>query len=88
MRLPPLVARVGIRTPRRSFAVWVPLFLVWLAVLLLALPVALVALAVVAFAPRWRFGRLAGRAYLALCAARGTDVEVEGEGTAISIALR
>jgi hypothetical protein len=88
MRWPPLVAHVRVVTPRRAFGAWVPLFLIWLLVFPLVLPVLLVALLVTAVAaPRWRFGALAAGAYGALCEARGTRIDVEGDGRRVLVAL-
>ena len=88
MRLPPLIARVQVRTSARSFRLWVPLFLVWLLALLLLGPLLLVALlATLALAPRWRFARLLRGAYAVLCEARGTSVEVDRARGHVSIAL-
>jgi len=88
MKLPPLVARVQVRTPARSFRLWVPLFLVWILAFLLLVPLLLLALLVaLAFAPRWRFGALLGGTYAVLCEARGTHVDVDDARTRVSIAL-
>jgi hypothetical protein len=89
VRLPPLVARVRIRTRGRACRLWVPLFLVWLVLLLLIAPVLLVALLVTLLvARRWSFLPLAGGLYATLCEARGTRVELEGERTTVHIALQ
>jgi uncharacterized membrane protein len=89
VKLPPLVARLHVRTRARSLDVWVPLFLVWLLVLVPAAPLLLVAvLAALAFAPRWNVARLAWAAYVALCASRGTVVGVERDRTRVLVTLR
>jgi predicted membrane metal-binding protein len=88
VRLPPLVARVRIRTRGRAYRLWVPLFLVWLLLALLLAPVLLVALLLTLLvARRWRFLPLAGGLYTALCEARGTRVELEGERATVFVAL-
>jgi hypothetical protein len=88
MILPPLVARVRIRTRAHHFRLWVPLFVIWLLLVPLLLPVLLLALIVALLAPaRWRFGPVARGTYVALCETRGTHVDVEGKRTDVSIAL-
>src|SRR5512146_1795278 len=68
MKLPPLVARVRVRTDRRSLGLWVPLFLAWALLVVLLAPLLLLALLVtLLFAPRWRFARLASGVYAAVC---------------------
>ncbi len=88
MKLPPLVARVRVRTRAHLFRLWVPLFLLWLLLFLLLAPLLLVAtLVTLLAAPRWRFGRLARGVYVTVCETRGAHVEVEGDRTGVSIAL-
>ncbi len=87
MNLPPLVARVRIRTPRHAFRLWLPLFLLWILLVPFLAPVLLVALLVTAALPRWRCGALLRGAWATLCEARGTRVEVEDEGTHVFVTL-
>jgi len=86
--LPPLVARVRVRTRRHAFRLWVPLFLAWLLLLPLLAPLVLVALLVTAVAlPRWRCAALLRGVYATLCETRGTCVEVEGDATQVFVTL-
>jgi hypothetical protein len=88
MRLPPLVARVRIRTPDHHLRLWVPLFLVWVLLLPLLVPLALlVALAALLAPPRWRFGPVARGACVALCETRGVAVDVEGPRSRFLVTL-
>jgi len=88
MTLPPLVARIRIRTERRHLRLFVPLFLLWLLLLPLLVPlVLLVALAAVLAPPRWRFGPVARGACLALCETRGTRIDVAGPRGRVHVAL-
>ena len=88
MMLPPLVARVRIRTPDHHLRLWLPLFLLWLLLLPLVVPLALLLAVAALFAPpRWRFGPIARGACVALCEARGTAVDVEGPRGRVFITL-
>jgi hypothetical protein len=88
MILPPLIARVRVRSGAFRIRLWVPLFLLWLLLLVLLAPVLLVAAVVALFAPaRWRFGPAARGACLALCETRGTCVDVESARRRVFIAL-
>lgn len=88
MKLPPLVARLRVRTRTRSFGLWVPLFLVWMLAFLLAAPLVLAGILVsLAFAPRWNVARLAWGTYAALCETRGTLIDVERDRTRVFMAL-
>jgi hypothetical protein len=88
MNLPPLIARVRVRTRRHAFRLWVPLFLLWILLVPLLVPVILVALLVTAVAmPRWRCGALLRGAWATLCETRGTRVEVEDQGTRVFVTL-
>ncbi len=88
MMVPPLVARVRVVTPRHAYGAWLPLFLLWILLLPLALLLVLALTVTALVAPRWRFGRVAAGTYAALCEARGTRVDVEGEdGRRIFVAL-
>jgi hypothetical protein len=80
MKLPPLVARVRVRTRCHAFGLWVPLFLLWLVVIPVLAPIVLLALLVTRVAlPRWRCAALLRGAYTTLCETRGTRVEVEND---------
>ncbi len=88
MRVPPLVARVRLRGRRRSIRLWIPLFLLWLVLAVLLAPLlALVFLAALVAPPRWRFLRLAGGAWGALCEARGASVHVEDARGAVFVSF-
>ena len=78
MTLPPLVARVRIRTEHRHLRLFVPLFL---------LLVLLLALAALLAPPRWRFGPAARGVCRALCETRGTRVDVAGPRSRVHVAL-
>ena len=81
MMLPPLVARVRIRTPDHHLRLW-------LLLLPLVVPLALLLAVAALFAPpRWRFGPIARGACVALCEARGTAVDVEGPRGRVFITL-
>ena len=90
MMWPPSVLRIRvIRAGRRSFSVWLPLFLVWPAVLALCL--ALFPLAVLVAIALWRQGHgkavlLAGPlALCCFCALRGLSIEKEGAQSSILV---
>jgi uncharacterized membrane protein len=88
MRIPPLVARVRIGTPVHSVPLWVPIVLVWAPLLVLAAPLLLLALlAALVVAPRWSFLALARGIWDALCEARGTRIDFQGDHRRVSIAL-
>jgi hypothetical protein len=87
MNLPPLVARVRIegKTPVN---LPVPLFLLWIVSFLLLLPLLVLGLLVTAlFAPRFEFFPLARGLYLALCASRGSEIELVSSRRHLSILL-
>ena len=88
MILPPLIARVRVRSGAFRLRLWVPLFLLWLLLVALLAPVLLLAAVVALFAPpRWRFGPAARGVCLALCETRGTCVDVESPRGHVFIAL-
>ena len=88
MTLPPLVARVRIRTEHRHLRLFVPLFLLWLLLFpLFLLLVLLLALAALLAPPRWRFGPAARGVCRALCETRGTRVDVAGPRSRVHVAL-
>lgn len=88
MRFPPLVARIRIGGPARSFPLWIPIVLVWAPLLVLLAPFLLLALLVgLAAAPRWSFLALARGLWDALCEARGTRVDFQANERRVSIAL-
>jgi hypothetical protein len=88
MKVPPLVARVRVRTGAHAFRLWVPLFLVWALLFVLLAPLFLFAVLAALLAPRrWRFGRAACGAWATFCETRGTHVDVEGARSAVSVEI-
>ncbi|HTN51789.1 MAG TPA: hypothetical protein VML50_05260 [Anaeromyxobacter sp.] len=87
MRLPPLVARVRVRTPRHALRLWLPLFLVWALLAVLLLPLLLVLRIAALVVPRWSLLALVRGGCAVLGEARGTRVLVERPGAEIFVSL-
>ena len=89
---PPSVLRVRIRSSKRRFGLWLPLFLFWPPVLALAL--ALFPIVLVLAILLWPTGRgrpllLSGPAFFQLfCALRGLVIAVESPSSQVYIVLR
>ncbi len=88
MRYPPLVARVRIGTPARSFPLWIPIVLVWAPLLVLLAPFVLLAMLVaLVTAWRWSFLALVRGLWTTFCEIRGTRVDLETDHRRVWIAL-
>jgi hypothetical protein len=89
MKVPPSLIRVKIQPPHRRYpTLWLPVFLLWPIGLLLAailLPLGFVVAVVTDHVDC--FLELCRSSYSLVCEARGTLVDVEGDGAKVFIAI-